>query len=94
MGSNLYIGRVQMFKFFLTLPILFLVACTGPGAGLGFAPGAVTNPVAMPTTTSKNHIKYGEIVTTSNGWEVASDDTDPVEQKTLSNGWTVEVKYE
>lgn len=80
--------------FLLLTPILFLVACTGPGAESGFAPGAVITPVVEPTTTSSNHIKYGQAVTTSNNWEVAMDTTDPVEQKTLSNGWTVEVKYE
>lgn len=83
---------VQMIKFLL--PILFLVACTGPGADSGFAPGKVTIPIETPTTTSTNHVKYGEVVTTSNNWQVANDNTDPVEQKNLSNGWTVEVKYE
>ncbi len=83
-------------KTVLTLfPILFLVACTGPGADSGFAPGAVQAPVsATPTTTAEGSVKYGETVTTSNNWQVSHDNADPVEQKTLSNGWTVEVKYE
>lgn len=80
--------------FLLLPPILFLVACTGPGTGAGFAPGKANTPVVTPTTTSTNHIKYGEVVTSSNNWKVAMDTTDPVEQKTLSNGWTMEVKYE
>lgn len=83
-----------MKRFLLLPPILFLAACTGPGSDSGFAPGTVSTPVVTPTTTSTNHIKYGEVVTTSNNSEVAMDATDPVEQKTLSNGWTVEVKYE
>lgn len=82
-----------MKQFLLILPILFLVACTGPGADSGFAPGLANAP-PVTTTTASNHIKYGEVVTTSNSWQVAMDTTDPVEQKTLSNGWTVEVKYE
>ena len=84
-----------MVKFLILLPILFLFACTGPGADSGFAPGAAIVPVsATPTTTATSSIKYGETVTTSNNWQVSNDNTDPVEQKTLSNGWTVEVKYE
>lgn len=88
-------GRNCLMKFVLLIfPLLFLVACTGPGADSGFAPGAVNVPVMIPTTATTNQIKYGEIVTTSNAWRVAMDNTDPVEKKTLSNGWTVEVKYE
>jgi len=84
-----------MKQILLLLPILLLVACTGPGAESGFAPGAEIAPVVMaPTTTSTNHIKYSQAVTTSNNWEVAMDTTDSVKQKTLANGWTVEVKYE
>lgn len=81
-----------MLKVLTMIPIFFLMACSGPGADSGFAPGAAA--VVPVTTTSSNHLKYGEMVTTSNGWQVAHDNTDPVEQKTLSNGWTVEVKYE
>ena len=85
-----------MIKFLVLLPILFLFACTGPGAESGFAPGGgLAAPVsATPTTTATSSIKYGQTITTSNNWQVSNDNTDPVEQKTLSNGWTVEVKYE
>lgn len=83
-----------MLKFLLIIPVLFLAACSGPGAETGFAPGMVTTPVTVPTTASTNYIKYGEVVHTSNGWIVSNDNTDPVQEKTLSNGWTVEVKYE
>lgn len=84
-----------MKQFLLLMPILFLVACTGPGSDSGFAPGAVVKPVsATPTTTAEGSVKYGSTVTTSNNWQVSHDNADPVEQKTLSNGWTVEVKYE
>ncbi|MES2800896.1 MAG: hypothetical protein V4654_00260 [Bdellovibrionota bacterium] len=84
-----------MIKFLLILQILFLVACSGPGEDSGFAPGVFTAPIASsPTTTATSSIKYGETVTTSNNWQVSNDSTDSVEQKTLSNGWTVEVKYE
>lgn len=84
-----------MLRFLLVIPLLFLVACSGPGADSGFAPGsAAVMPVTLPTTTSTNHVKYGEVVITGNGWTVSNDNTDPVEQKTLANGWTVEIKYE
>ncbi len=79
----------------ILFPILLLVACTGPGAASGFAPGAVVAPVsATPTTTAQDSVRYGEMIITSNNWQISHDNTDPVEQKTLSNGWTVEVKYE
>lgn len=83
-----------MLKILLIIPFLFLVACSGPGADSGFAPGTAITPVELPTLTPDSHVKYGEVVTTQNGWQVANDNTDPVEQKTLPNGWTVEVKYE
>lgn len=82
-----------MLKFLLIIPVLFLAACSGPGSDAGFAPGMATEPITLPATAT-NNIKNGEIVRTSNGWTVSNDNTDPVEQKTLSNGWTVEVKYE
>lgn len=81
-------------QFLLLSTILFLVGCTGPGADSGFAPGATIIPVVLPTTSSSDHVKYGEIVTTANNWEVAMDTSDPIEEKVLSNGWNVEVKYE
>lgn len=83
-----------MLKMILILPVLFLFACTGPGAETGFAPGASAPVVPPATTTTTNHVKYGETVMTSNGWQVSNDNADPVEQKTLPNGWQVEVKYE
>lgn len=83
-----------MLKFLLVIPLLFLVACTGPGADSGFAPGAAIQPVSSLTSATEDHVKQGEVVTTSNGWIVSNDNTDPVEQKTLSNGWMVKVKYE
>lgn len=82
-----------MLKFLLIIPVLFFAACSGPGADAGFAPGMATEPITLPVTPT-NNIKNGEVVRTSNGWTVSNDNTDPVEQKTLSNGWTVEVKYE
>ncbi|AZZ37395.1 hypothetical protein CIK05_11525 [Bdellovibrio sp. qaytius] len=84
-----------MVKIILASSILFLFACTGPGASSGFAPGAiVTVPASSPTTTATSSVKYGETKTLSNGWQVSNDNSDPVEQQTLSNGWNVEVKYE
>ena len=76
------------------MPVLFLGACTGPGADTGFAPGTAIEPVISLEALASNNTKYGEVVKTANGWIVSNDNTDPVEQKILSNGWTVEVKYE
>lgn len=84
-----------MLKPLLVISLLFLVACTGPGADSGFAPGAATEqPVMSFEDRPANHVRHGEIVVTANGWTVSNDNTDPIEQKTLSNGWMVEVKYE
>ena len=69
--------------------ILFLQSCSG--ASNGFAPGAAT--VVTPPTTLSN-IKYGQIITSSNNWEVTMDNADFVENKVLPSGWSVEVKYE
>lgn len=82
---------MDIVKFILLLPLLFLFACTGPGAESGFAPGGMP---PWGTASATTGIKYGATVTTSNNWQVSNDNTDPVVQKTLSNGWTVEVKYE
>lgn len=81
-----------MTNVILVVALLFLFACTGPGADSGFAPGA--EHVVPPSTNSTNHVKYGQTVTLGNGWQVSNDNTDPVEQKTLPNGWQIEVKYE
>lgn len=86
---------MRMKQFLCLSTVLFLLAaCTGPGADSGFAPGAAIVPDPEPTTSSTNHPKYGEQITTANSWTVAADTTDPVEHKVLPNGWTVEVKYE
>lgn len=79
-----------------SIAILFISGCSGPGAETEFAPGTILNPspVTSPVTSSTNHVKYGETVTTTNGWNISADTTDPVEKKTLPNGWTIEVKYE
>ncbi len=39
-------------------------------------------------------IKYGQTITTMNGWKASLDTADFVQPQTLPNGWTVEVKYE
>lgn len=83
-----------MLKLMLLIPFLLLVACSGPGANSGFAPGVAIQPIVTPMVNTSKHVKHGEVVMTSNGWQVAHDNTDPVEQKNLLNGWTVEVKYE
>ena len=41
----------------------------------------------------ESYLKYGEINTIANGWEISIDTTDPVETRALVNGWTAEVKH-
>lgn len=82
----------KMLKILLVISLLFFVACKG--AETGFAPGAAFQPVVSFEDMPANHVRHGEVVVTSNGWTVSNDNTDPVEQKILSNGWMVEVKYE
>ncbi len=80
-------------NWLLGLVILFLFSCQPPATN-GFAPG-VLQPDTLPTPASGgNYIKYGEAVTTSNGWVVNYDSADSIEHTNLPNGWTIEVKYE
>ena len=69
--------------------IFLLQSCSG--ASNGFAPGAATVVTTPPTISN---IKYGEIKTLSNLWEVTIDNADFVENKVSPSGWSVEVKYE
>ena len=69
--------------------IFLLQSCSG--ASNGFAPGAAT---VIPNSPLVSNIKYGQIITLGNNWEVTIDNADFVENKVLPNGWTVEVKYE
>jgi hypothetical protein len=41
----------------------------------------------------ESYMKYGELKTIANGWEISIDTTDPVETRALVNGWTAEVKH-
>ena len=90
---------MKSLKFIALLYFLFTTACGGQSGGYapgGTAPGG-TAPVAAPPaadTSGDNLFKYGQITTTSGGWEASIDTTDPVEEITLANGWTIEVKNE
>ena len=86
---------MKSLKFIALLSLLVLTACGGQSGG--FAPGG-TPPVVVPppvVDVSGDHLfKYGQITTTTGGWEASIDTTDPVEEITLANGWTIEVKNE
>jgi hypothetical protein len=85
---------LKSLKFIALILLLFTTACGGQGSG--YAPGAPQPPVTPPVVdTSGDHLfKYGQITTTSGGWEASYDSSDPVEEITLANGWTIEVKNE
>ncbi len=69
--------------------MFLLQSCSG--ASNGFAPGSIIL-IAPPTTIPS--LKYGQIITSSNSWEVTIDNADFVENKVLPSGWMIEVKYE
>ena len=81
-------------KLIALLALLVLTACGGQDGG--FAPGGTAPGVLPPAadTAGDNLFKYGQITTTSGGWEASIDTTDPIEEITLANGWTIEVKNE
>ncbi len=69
------------------------VGCGGQSGGL--APSRDILPTLPITDVSgDSNLKYGESVSSINGWEVSIDTTDPIEEVTLANSWNVEVKYE
>ena len=72
------------------MSVLFFSACSG--SGTGYAPGA-----DAPAGASNNkdvYLSQSQQVTTTNGWVLDADQTNPVQPKTLVNGWKVEVRYE
>lgn len=85
---------MKSLKFLALVMLLFTTACGGQSGG--FAPGAPAPPTIPPVvdTSGDYFFKHGQIVTTSGGWEASFDSTDPIEEITLANGWTIEVKNE
>ncbi len=81
-----YVSEAVIIKTLFCGAVLLAVA--GCGQPSGNAPGASPVPVTSPSTAV---MKYGETVTTSGGWSVSIDNSDPVEKTSLANGWTVEV---
>lgn len=79
----------------IVIALLFLAGCGGQSSG--FAPGpSKSSPAPTPgpaVDRSGDHLfKYGQTSSTPAGWEVSLDVSDPVKEKVLANGWTVEVK--
>lgn len=72
-----------------------LVGCGGQSGGLAPSKSAdAPSLTAITDVSDSSNIKFGKIVTSTNGWEMSIDTTDPVEEVTLASGWNVEVKYE
>ena len=80
----------------LVLFSVLISSCGQPGGSAPSAPPPVPTPTPpIPSTpVSSAILKNGESVTTSGGWTVSFDSTDPVETSVLANGWTVEVLHE
>lgn len=71
----------------------FLLGCGGQGSGN--APSAIVVPRPPGSGIGSEGIfKYGQTASTTNGWTITFDHTDPVETVNLANGWTVEVLHE
>lgn len=84
-----------MVKVLLLISSLFLVtACGGQSGGLAPSKEQQDTPAPIADISYESSIKYAETQTTSNGWEITMDTTDPVEDVALGNGWNVEVRYE
>ena len=80
----------KLFIIAATLFALLASACSKSGGG--YAPG-LAEPIA--SAQNKNvFLSQSQQVTTSNGWVLDADQTNPVQSKTLVNGWKVEVRYE
>lgn len=78
-------------KIIIGLFCLLASACGGQSGG--FAP--TTTPfVTLTDISAQSNFKFGESNTSSGGWEMSIDTTDPVEEVLLANGWNVEVKFE
>lgn len=81
------------------LPIssaIILSSCSGSGGGSAPSESpSPTPPSELPISGNYNaHLKNSETIVTTNNWTVTNDNSDSIEQKTLPNGWTIEVKYE
>jgi hypothetical protein len=77
---------------FFFLIVVVMQSCSGPSGG--FAPGGSSELPASPATGYQMNYKNGINATTSSGWNITMDTTDPIQNKAANGGWTVEVKYE
>lgn len=68
--------------------LIFGFVCAGCGGQGG---GDAPSPQLVPPST-ESYFKYGETVADASGWEASLDTTDPVEEVTLANGWSLEVR--
>ena len=78
-------------KIIIALFCLLTAACGGQSGG--FAP--VTSPfITVTDISAQSNFKFGESNTSTNGWEISIDTTDPVEEVLLASGWNLEVRFE
>lgn len=78
-------------KIIIALFCLLTAACGGQPDG--FAP--TTSPfISVTDISDQSNFKFGESNTSSNGWEMSIDTTDPVKEVLLASGWSFEVRFE
>lgn len=92
--QKLYVvGGILKYQLKIIIALLCLLTAACGGQSGGFAP--TTTPfVTLTDISEQSNFKFGESNTTSNGWEMSLDTTDPVEEVLLANGWNVEVRFE
>ncbi len=81
-----------MLQFICLIILGFMFGCGGQGSGV--APSAPAPPAISIVIDNQSVLKYGQQVSSINGWNVSIDHSDPVETVNLANGWTVEVLHE
>ncbi len=81
-----------LLRAFIGLFCVLAVACGGQTGG--FAPVSILPEPVKADISLQSTLKFGESAANTNNWEISLDTTDSVENITLANGWSMEVKYE
>lgn len=82
-------------KIIAAFLVILTILTTGCGQNSGLAPSNFNNDqIVTPAESTSVQLKNGESVSLPNGWEIAIDTTDAVEEVILANGWSAEVIFE
>lgn len=83
------------YKIIAAFLVISTILTSGCGQSSGLAPSNFNNDqIVTPTESTSVQLKNGESVSLPNGWEIAIDTTDTVEEVILANGWSAEVIFE